>query len=428
MRIAILTRSRLKGGGVESYLSDVIPELVRLGHQVAFVHEIGEREQERIELPEKTPVWSLAESGAERAFAELRDWRPDVIYSHSFSDAVLEGQALAIAPSVFFAHTYHGTCISGTKTNKSAPATPCRRRFGWQCLVHYYPQHCGGLNPLTMLRDYNLQTRRLKLLSSYKAIVTNSEHMRSEYLKHNFAPERVHKIALYASDRAMRSQHSSVPQPAILLSGAASHSSSFEPNSSEMHTQLPSRMLFLGRMHYLKGGQLFLDALPKVCAVLDRPLRATFAGDGPERATWERTAERTQAINRELSINFTGWVDQNQVDELLSESDLLVVPSVWPEPFGLVGLEAGLRGVPAAAFNVGGIPDWLTDNFNGYLAPGDPPTAAGLAEAIVKSLRDSSIHNSLRRGALEIARKFSLKNHLQSLLKILEDAAGEGVR
>lgn len=411
MRIAILTRSRRKGGGVESYLSDVIPELVKLGHQVAFVHEVdGFEQQERIELPEEIPVWSLSEEGAERAFTALRDWRPDVIYSHSFSDTTLEAQALAIAPSVFFAHTYHGTCISGTKTHQAHPATPCQKRFGWQCLVHYYPQHCGGWNPLTMLRDYNLQTRRLKLLGSYKAIMTNSEHMRSEYLKHGFAPESVHKVALYASNEAMRSQASGEPH-----------------HSSQTRTPLPSRMLFLGRMHYLKGGQLFLEALPKVSAALGRPLCATFAGDGTERAAWERAAERAKAASRDLHINFTGWVDQSQVDALLDDTDLLVVPSLWPEPFGLVGLEAGLRGVPAAAFNVGGIPEWLTDNLNGHLAAGDPPTAARLAEAIIKSLRDPSVHSSLRRGAFEVAQKFSLKNHLQSLIKILEDAAGERV-
>ena len=73
---------------------------------------------------------------------------------------------------------------------------------------------------------------------------------------------------------------------------------------------------------------------------------------------------------------------------LFQESDLLVVPSIWPEPFGQVGPEAGLYGVPVAAFAVGGTPSWLTDGVNGLLAAGDPPTAAGLAESIVGCLAD----------------------------------------
>ena len=68
-------------------------------------------------------------------------------------------------------------------------------------------------------------------------------------------------------------------------------------------------------------------------------------------------------------------------------ADLLVVPSLWPEPFGLVGLEAARHRLPVAAFAVGGIPDWLRPGVNGYLAPGDPPTPGGLADAIIACLR-----------------------------------------
>ena len=59
------------------------------------------------------------------------------------------------------------------------------------------------------------------------------------------------------------------------------------------------------------------------------------------------------------------------------------MPSVWPEPFGLVGIEAGCVGLPAAGFGVGGIPDWLRPGETGELASrkstnGEQP---GLADA-----------------------------------------------
>ena len=60
----------------------------------------------------------------------------------------------------------------------------------------------------------------------------------------------------------------------------------------------------------------------------------------------------------------------------MKNMDLLVVPSVWPEPFGLVGPEAAHHGVPSAAFAVGGIPEWLVDGVSGHLAAGDRPTGA----------------------------------------------------
>ena len=97
------------------------------------------------------------------------------------------------------------------------------------------------------------------------------------------------------------------------------------------------------------------------------------------------------------------WQSGNELTHLLDSSDLLVVPSLWPEPYGRVGLEAGRRGVPTAAFAVGGIPEWLTAGRNGALAPADPPTSAGLAQAIVDCLITPERHAALREGARAMA-------------------------
>ena len=70
------------------------------------------------------------------------------------------------------------------------------------------------------------------------------------------------------------------------------------------------------------------------------------------------------------------------------------------------GVEAGCVGLPAVAFAVGGIPDWLIPGKSGELAPGDPPTADGLALAIVRALADPTHLQRLRIGAWEVARTF----------------------
>jgi glycosyltransferase involved in cell wall biosynthesis len=97
-----------------------------------------------------------------------------------------------------------------------------------------------------------------------------------------------------------------------------------------------------------------------------------------------------------------------------------VVPSVWPEPFGLVGPEAAAYGVPAAAYAVGGIPDWLQDGVNGHLAPGNPPMAAGLADAIVNCLGDPAHYEQLRRGALAAAQTSdTVARHAAAVAEVL---------
>ncbi|HEX2093819.1 MAG TPA: glycosyltransferase family 4 protein [Longimicrobiaceae bacterium] len=412
MRIAIVNWSRRELGGAESYLRTVIPELSRLGHEVALWTELDQPvERARIPLPNGTHEWCAAEIGHERAVCALRDWEPDLLYVHITTGPAVEEAVLDIAPAVLFAHAYYGTCVSGTKTFKHPQAVPCGRRFGWPCLLHYYPRRCGGLSPLTMIREYRRNVGRSDLLSAYRAIVTNSDHMREEYVRHGIDPASVHVVPLPIP---------SPPEARADGSGTDRHSG---PVGSPARVAGSWNLLFAGRMDLLKGGRTLIEALPMVLASLGGRLNVTFAGDGPDRAGWERLAALARdRAGDDLAIRFVGWKSGEEMERLWAETDLLVVPSLWPEPFGLVGPEAGLRGVPAAAFAVGGIPDWLTDGVNGHLAPAEPPTAAGLADAIVRCLRDPDTYGVLRRGAVHMARRFNRDVHLRALTKIFEDA------
>jgi glycosyltransferase involved in cell wall biosynthesis len=75
--------------------------------------------------------------------------------------------------------------------------------------------------------------------------------------------------------------------------------------------------------------------------------------------------------------------------------------------------------VPAAAFDVGGISQWLDDGVNGHLASA-PPSSAGLAEAILRCLRDPIHHAALSRGAREKSAHFTMERHLPELIAVFE--------
>ncbi len=309
---------------------------------------------------------------------------------------------MQVAPAVFYAHGYYGTCISGAKSFKFPVVRPCTRRFGPGCLLHYYPHRCGGLNPLTMWRDYSAQSERSTLLRKYSAILAPSEYIGAEYLRHGFRPEAV-RVVPYAFAR---------------------HDFSSVAPNHRPSTEQPHRLLFIGRMVKLKGGMLLVEAAARAALMLGRTLHLALAGDGPERSKWQRRADSIRAASPNVHFEFMGWLNADALERLCETSDLLVVPSLWPEPSALVGREAGLQGLPQAAFAVGGNPEWLIDGVNGHLAPGDPPTAAGLADAIVKCLSDPAHYASLREGAVEVAGRFTLERHLRLLLPILREAAG----
>ena len=109
----------------------------------------------------------------------------------------------------------------------------------------------------------------------------------------------------------------------------------------------------------------------------------------------------------------------------MARAALLVVPSVWPEPFGIVGIEGGVQGLPAVAFATGGIVDWLADGESGIAAPGARPRVGEFAAALVRALEDEERYRTLCAGAFRVAARFTAREHVSRLVDALERAARE---
>jgi glycosyltransferase involved in cell wall biosynthesis len=391
MRIGLVTWSCRRAGGVETYLEAVAAALTRFGHVVSLWAET--------ETPSNRPPLVLPAGVAEFVIGgtvqAAFEWSPDVLLVNGLNDVALESRLLRARPSVFVAHNFYGTCISGTKSWAFPVDRPCHRQFGWPCMLHYFPHRCGGLSPVTMLRLFGRERDRLASLHDAGAVVTLSTYMRDEYVRHGLHPARVTCVP-YG------------PQPGPVQASGPGRSA-----------DAPCALLSIGRLERIKGNHLLLDALPTVRDALRRPVSLTIIGDGPEREDLER---RAADISRGdgLAVTFAGWVSPDERDRRLHDADLLVVPSTWPEPFGLVGLEAARAGVPAAAFDVGGIRDWLIDGQTGALAPGDPPTAAGLAAAIASCVRDESHRAALGAASSAAAAKRSPGEHAAGLVRVFE--------
>ena len=393
MRIAIVNHIRRKVGGTEVYLSAIIPALAAAGHRVANLYEVeGDPQQEAICNSAADPRWSVESLGAAEALAQLRAWKPNIVYTHGLADPALEAEILGSAPSVSYVHNYDGQCISGDKSFKFPVMQPCTRKFGAACLLHYFPHRCGGSNPLTMLQLYSRMSARNRLLHKCNALLTNSEHMSAELKRYGLDAQCVYLFP---------------PSPASTIANLP------EPSGSE-----PWRLLFAGRMQPLKGARLLMDALPLARSRVDRNFHVTIAGDGDERAACERLSHCISGVNFE----FTGWIGSAQLRDLLSRTHLLVMPSIWPEPFGLMGIEAAMQSGPAVGFATGGIPEWLIDDVTGMLAKGERPRAQALADAIVRAL-DPARYPGLRRAAAEHARRFSLDEHVYQLERVFARCA-----
>ena len=394
MRIVITCRHRTIVGGVETYLRDILRALRERGHTVGLLTSGGAVPGDTPLHPPNldVPTWNLAEMDRAQLFADVAAWEPDLVFQHGLASPADEELLVQRHPAVLFAHGHAATCVSGSRTLAFPTLRPCARSLSAACLLHYFPRRCGGLNPLTMVRLYREARHREGMLSRYREVIVTSHSMEDEYRRHGVAPDRLHRVPLFPT--AVTPDYAAPPARAFT-----------------------DRVLMVGRLYREKGGCLLVDAMSRANVALGRPLTLAVAGDGPEQPRMQALAAR-----RGLAVEFHGWVGAEQRQALMRGADLLAVPSVCPETFGLVGVEAGCVGLPAIGFAVGGIPDWLIPGETGELAPADPPTAVGLAGALCRAVASPVHWSRLSRGAWETARRHSLEAHVSRLEAILAQA------
>ncbi len=125
----------------------------------------------------------------------------------------------------------------------------------------------------------------------------------------------------------------------------------------------PPKILCMGRMVKEKGFDIMIKAF-KIIRQQYPQVQLILAGDGPEKKELELLAT---SFGIKEYVDFTGWVSPDQVPELINQSTIVVVPSRWEEPFGLVAVEAALLGRPVIAANVGGLKEIIKNESTGLL-------------------------------------------------------------
>jgi glycosyltransferase involved in cell wall biosynthesis len=164
-------------------------------------------------------------------------------------------------------------------------------------------------------------------------------------------------------------------------------------------------VMFSGRVTPAKGIEVFLCAIAKAGAT------AEVCGDGWGLPRARRLASRLGIAER---VSFRGWLPREGLSDPYRRSRLVVVPSLWPEPFGLVGIEAMAHGRPVIGTATGGIPEWLADGETGLLVPpGDPDALAVAIEALLDDSRRAALLGA--RGAERVAAEFTVQRYLEAI-------------
>jgi glycosyltransferase involved in cell wall biosynthesis len=317
------------------------------GHEVSFFGRhsddiAGMPLREKVLVPLRVP-WNRAVR--EELGQVLQRTRPDVVHVHStfplLSPSVVAACADTATPAVATLHNYSLICGTGTMLREGAPCTRCVPTRGAAATVHgcYRGSRLASL-PVSV----GLAVNRRRWLDGIARFFCLSSAQLQILVDHGIPPER---LAL---------KPNVVPEPPVRWAGEGEH------------------VLYVGRLTEEKGVRLLVAAWDRLGRDGGVGLPLVVAGSGPlldELRGW--------AAGR-ADVRVLGLQTRERCAELMARAATVVVPSVWPEVFGLVAVEAMAAGVPVVASEHGSFVEIVDDGVTGLLhRPGD---AGSLADAI----------------------------------------------
>lgn len=197
------------------------------------------------------------------------------------------------------------------------------------------------------------------------------------------------------------------------------------PNPVEIPENIPDRVnsnqkikfVSLGRIGKRKGTFDLLNAFAKLTPKQQEKSELVLAGIGE----LEEAGRLAKMLNVEQHVTFAGWVDPQQRGDLLADADVFVLPS-YNEGLPMALLEAMSWGLPSITTPVGGIPEVITHQENGWLV--NPGNIKELSNALGSFIEDASLRQVIGKAARQQIIPLDIKIYKGSLYKLYCSSLG----
>lgn len=185
-----------------------------------------------------------------------------------------------------------------------------------------------------------------------------------------------------------------------------------QKHNFEKSTQV--KLLYVGRLEKIKGLDMLIRALSELSN--DLSFHLSIVGDGTQRKSLE---DMVMNYNLEKNVEFFGG--QADVKPYFRDAHIFIYPSVCQEVFGISIVEAMAYGLICIANQVGGIPEIIKDEYNGYL--NKTLDVNGLKDTILRAINklNSPDSDSICKHAKETAQRFSVINTCNQLDNIYKN-------
>jgi len=369
-------------GGVEQNIADVAAGLRARGHQC---HLLWQAETTRDVAGYRAlfaagHACDLADAAAIAACVAAV--RPDVLYVHKVAQIA---PLLALPMPVRMVRMIHDHDVCCPRRHKyyAYNGRICRHAAGWRCWADGAFLERDRTAPLGVrYHSIPAMLRELRDNHALDAVIVGSRFMHDELCANGFAAPRVHVLP-----------------PIVRWDAVAGTPVPDEP-----------RIVYIGQLIRGKGVDLLLRALAHVRGAW----QAEIIGAGNARAALE---DLSRQLGLQARVQFHGWTDNAALGAVYTRAKVVVVPSRWPEPFGMVGLEAMRHARPVVAFAVGGIPDWCVDGVTGVLVP--EQDIAAFAHGLEAVVQDTARARQMGAAAhAHVTATFNFEAYLSALERV----------
>ncbi|NTV22233.1 MAG: glycosyltransferase family 4 protein [Candidatus Yonathbacteria bacterium] len=392
MNILWIISSGWKEGGAENYIVTLKPFLEHMGHTVKILAS-----DDRPDQPHFSDYTFKTYRGIFRVFAHvwnidarrvlkkvLKEFKPDIVHIHTIGHA---------SPAILLALHAHPTAYT-----MHGPEAFIKTLLHWCFPSSYFTEgHAYE-------KEYLRLTGKLRVL--YHRFLTDPL----------YAIGLRHVDTIISPSAFMRDIVAKQGLPSVVIPNGISLLPYHAPHQSRMN----NTVVYVGRLEKYKGVDYLLQAFSEVLIHVPQA-QLIIAGDGSMRKDLEQEA---QALGITNNVTFLGRISREALINIYTQASCVVIPSIWFETFGMVGLEAMSIGRPVIVSDVGGISEWFSDGETGYAVP--PKDSHAIASAIVRLFEHPETAIVMGEKGRARAEHFGMKEHAQEIIRLYENMVTQG--
>ena len=344
MKILLVNKFHYVKGGAEKYYFELGKLLKEHGNEVAYfsmkddknIHT-GDKEYfvEPIELNNDNKLKAFEIIYSKKNYkimrAAIEEFKPDIIHLNNFqrqlSASIVEAAYDKEIPMVFTTHDMQAVCPNKDMMNNGKICNECIKKGYSSCIRKKCIKDSRLKSILGVIEMKYYKTH--KIYEKINCLISPSTFMKNNLINNGLRYNRFEVIHNFVKETLTKE------------------------NSQEEF------ILFFGRLSKEKGIFNLLKAINE-----DKYIKLKIAGTGPEKPKIEKYIKDNKLENR---VEILGFMENDKIKDYIKKCSFVVVPSIWYENCPYSILETLEVGKPVIASRIGGIPELVEDNVNGFL-------------------------------------------------------------